>query len=173
MFVFPQVYIHRSVGASLPPVDGATHSEGPVVHGREATHARPPRLLAVLPLRSALSTRHIRGKYKLQNNCKITESICISNDTPDLDFKSRVSVELFVTCALIYLRSMVKMSVDALYSQGQPNEVALARIRETYWTALKMNWKVWTPLQYINVKYIPQMVSESEHKPVIYDRRVV
>ena len=77
MFVFPQVYIHRSVGASLPPVDGATHSEGPVVHGREATHARPPRLLAVLPLRSALSTRHIRGKYKLQNNCKITESICM------------------------------------------------------------------------------------------------
>ena len=61
--------------------------------------------------------------------------------------------------------------MGALYSQGQPNEVALTRIRETYWPALKMNWEVWTPLQYINVKYIPQMVSESKHKPVIYDRR--
>ena len=86
MFVFPQVYIHRSVGASLPPMDGATHSEGPVVYGREAPDDRPTRLLAVLSLRSALSTRHIRGKYKLQNNCKITKSIYISNDTPDLDF---------------------------------------------------------------------------------------
>ena len=69
MFVFPQVYIHRSVGASLPPMDGATHSEGPVVHGREAPDARPTRLLAVLPLRPAVSTRHIRGKCKMQNNC--------------------------------------------------------------------------------------------------------
>ena len=63
--------------------------------------------------------------------------------------------------------------VDALPSQGQPHEVALARIKETYWMALKMNWKVWTPLQYINVKYIPQMVNESKHKPVLYNRLMV
>ncbi|XP_046872817.1 peroxisomal membrane protein 2 [Hypomesus transpacificus] len=29
------------------------------------------------------------------------------------------------------------------------------KVRTSYWTALKMNWKVWTPFQFININYIP------------------
>uniref|UniRef100_A0A3Q4BQG3 Uncharacterized protein n=2 Tax=Mola mola TaxID=94237 RepID=A0A3Q4BQG3_MOLML len=29
------------------------------------------------------------------------------------------------------------------------------KVRGTYWTALKMNWKVWTPFQFINVNFVP------------------
>ncbi|XP_049618484.1 peroxisomal membrane protein 2 [Syngnathus scovelli] len=29
------------------------------------------------------------------------------------------------------------------------------KIRESYWTALKMNWKVWTPFQFININFVP------------------
>uniref|UniRef100_A0A8D0GL60 Peroxisomal membrane protein 2 n=1 Tax=Sphenodon punctatus TaxID=8508 RepID=A0A8D0GL60_SPHPU len=33
------------------------------------------------------------------------------------------------------------------------------RIKRGYWVALKMNWKVWTPFQFINFNYIPMQVS--------------
>ncbi|XP_037115679.1 peroxisomal membrane protein 2 [Syngnathus acus] len=29
------------------------------------------------------------------------------------------------------------------------------KITESYWTALKMNWKVWTPFQFININFVP------------------
>ncbi|XP_013869821.1 peroxisomal membrane protein 2 [Austrofundulus limnaeus] len=29
------------------------------------------------------------------------------------------------------------------------------KLRKSYWTALKMNWKVWTPFQFINVNFVP------------------
>ncbi|KAG8455614.1 hypothetical protein GDO86_001713 [Hymenochirus boettgeri] len=29
------------------------------------------------------------------------------------------------------------------------------KLKDSYWSALKMNWKVWTPFQFINVNYIP------------------
>ncbi|XP_041854549.1 peroxisomal membrane protein 2 [Melanotaenia boesemani] len=29
------------------------------------------------------------------------------------------------------------------------------KMRQSYWTALKMNWKVWTPFQFINVNFVP------------------
>ncbi|XP_056384624.1 peroxisomal membrane protein 2 [Hyla sarda] len=28
-------------------------------------------------------------------------------------------------------------------------------LKENYWSALKMNWRVWTPFQFINVNYVP------------------
>ncbi|XP_044144377.1 peroxisomal membrane protein 2 [Bufo gargarizans] len=28
-------------------------------------------------------------------------------------------------------------------------------LNDSYWSALKMNWKVWTPFQFINVNYVP------------------
>ncbi|KAM3939634.1 peroxisomal membrane protein 2 [Leptodactylus fuscus] len=28
-------------------------------------------------------------------------------------------------------------------------------LKERYWSSLKMNWKVWTPFQFINVNYVP------------------
>uniref|UniRef100_A0A3Q0S9S9 Peroxisomal membrane protein 2 n=1 Tax=Amphilophus citrinellus TaxID=61819 RepID=A0A3Q0S9S9_AMPCI len=29
------------------------------------------------------------------------------------------------------------------------------KMRRSYWTALKMNWKVWTPFQFININFVP------------------
>ncbi|XP_074494137.1 peroxisomal membrane protein 2 isoform X2 [Sebastes fasciatus] len=32
------------------------------------------------------------------------------------------------------------------------------KMRGSYWTALKMNWKVWTPFQFININFVPVQV---------------
>lgn len=32
------------------------------------------------------------------------------------------------------------------------------KMRQSYLTALKMNWKVWTPFQFINVNFVPVQV---------------
>ncbi|XP_055017415.1 peroxisomal membrane protein 2 isoform X2 [Boleophthalmus pectinirostris] len=29
------------------------------------------------------------------------------------------------------------------------------KMKSSYWTALKMNWKVWTPFQFVNVNFVP------------------
>lgn len=29
------------------------------------------------------------------------------------------------------------------------------KMKSSYWTALKMNWKIWTPFQFINVNFVP------------------
>ncbi|XP_062236988.1 peroxisomal membrane protein 2-like [Platichthys flesus] len=29
------------------------------------------------------------------------------------------------------------------------------KMQGSYWTALKMNWKVWTPFQFININFVP------------------
>ncbi|KAJ4942313.1 hypothetical protein JOQ06_012179 [Pogonophryne albipinna] len=30
-----------------------------------------------------------------------------------------------------------------------------SKMRGSYWTALKMNWKVWTPFQFVNINFVP------------------
>lgn len=40
--------------------------------------------------------------------------------------------------------------------EGLGSEVAYEKLKLGFWPALLINWKAWTPLQYINVKYIPQ-----------------
>ncbi|XP_013409105.1 peroxisomal membrane protein 2 [Lingula anatina] len=40
--------------------------------------------------------------------------------------------------------------------EGQSSDAAIQKIREFYWGALKMNWRVWGIFQYINVNYVPQ-----------------
>lgn len=38
--------------------------------------------------------------------------------------------------------------------------MSVEKIRETYWIALKMNWRIWTISQYININYVPLQVSQ-------------
>lgn len=38
--------------------------------------------------------------------------------------------------------------------EGRSSIEACQKIRETYWTLLKMNWKIWTVFQYININYV-------------------
>uniref|UniRef100_A0A673GWG1 Peroxisomal membrane protein 2 n=1 Tax=Sinocyclocheilus rhinocerous TaxID=307959 RepID=A0A673GWG1_9TELE len=32
------------------------------------------------------------------------------------------------------------------------------KLKTSYWPAMKMNWKVWTPFQFININYVPVQV---------------
>ena len=42
--------------------------------------------------------------------------------------------------------------------QGKGHSGAVERIYQTFWTTLKMNWKIWTAFQYININFIPVQV---------------
>ncbi|XP_001509760.1 peroxisomal membrane protein 2 [Ornithorhynchus anatinus] len=39
--------------------------------------------------------------------------------------------------------------------EGQNMAAFSKKMRTGYWKALKMNWKVWTPIQFININYVP------------------
>ncbi|KAG7480887.1 hypothetical protein MATL_G00061030 [Megalops atlanticus] len=39
--------------------------------------------------------------------------------------------------------------------EGKKWSVFQGKVRAGYWPALKMNWKVWTPFQFININYVP------------------
>nr|XP_058945246.1 peroxisomal membrane protein 2-like [Pocillopora verrucosa] len=40
--------------------------------------------------------------------------------------------------------------------EGKSHREAIMKIRETYWTALKMSWRVWIVFQYVNLNYVPR-----------------
>ncbi|XP_064209675.1 peroxisomal membrane protein 2 [Anguilla rostrata] len=39
--------------------------------------------------------------------------------------------------------------------EGRTISAFQGKVRAGYWPALKMNWKVWTPFQFININYVP------------------
>ncbi|GAA6109850.1 peroxisomal membrane protein 2 [Tachysurus ichikawai] len=39
--------------------------------------------------------------------------------------------------------------------EGKTNADLQDKLKARYWPALKMNWKVWTPFQFININYVP------------------
>ncbi|XP_077015632.1 peroxisomal membrane protein 2 [Tamandua tetradactyla] len=39
--------------------------------------------------------------------------------------------------------------------EGRSAAVAAARVREGFWPALRVNWQVWTPAQFLNLTYVP------------------
>ncbi|XP_069475426.1 peroxisomal membrane protein 2 isoform X2 [Ambystoma mexicanum] len=39
--------------------------------------------------------------------------------------------------------------------EGKSLSALSERMRVGYWSALKMNWKVWTPFQFININFVP------------------
>ena len=43
--------------------------------------------------------------------------------------------------------------------QGKSQKEAIMKIRQMYWTALKMSWRVWIVFQYINLNYVPRQVT--------------
>ena len=43
--------------------------------------------------------------------------------------------------------------------QGAGQKGAIARIKASYWMILKLNWTVWTLIQYININHIPLKVN--------------
>ena len=43
--------------------------------------------------------------------------------------------------------------------QGKSQKEAIMKIRQMYWTALKMSWRVWIVFQYVNLNYVPRQVT--------------
>ncbi|XP_028633237.1 peroxisomal membrane protein 2 isoform X1 [Grammomys surdaster] len=39
--------------------------------------------------------------------------------------------------------------------EGKNVSVFVAKMRSGFWPALQMNWRMWTPLQFININYVP------------------
>ncbi|XP_044528973.1 peroxisomal membrane protein 2 [Gracilinanus agilis] len=39
--------------------------------------------------------------------------------------------------------------------EGKNMAAFSAKVKTGYWPALQMNWKIWTPVQFININYIP------------------
>lgn len=39
--------------------------------------------------------------------------------------------------------------------EGKGHSGAVQRIKETFWATLKMNWKIWTAFQYVNINFVP------------------
>lgn len=53
---------------------------------------------------------------------------------------------------------IVNTGIILVYFQAKRWEDFQSKIRGSYWTALKMNWKVWTPFQFININFVPVQV---------------
>lgn len=49
--------------------------------------------------------------------------------------------------------------------QGEAAAACAATVRSRFWPALQMNWRVWTPVQFINVNYVPLQVSGGRRHP--------
>jgi len=49
--------------------------------------------------------------------------------------------------------------------QGKTITDVQKKIKTSYWPAMKMNWKVWTPFQFININYIPVQVKHKNMTP--------
>uniref|UniRef100_G1PUU1 Peroxisomal membrane protein 2 n=1 Tax=Myotis lucifugus TaxID=59463 RepID=G1PUU1_MYOLU len=41
------------------------------------------------------------------------------------------------------------------FLEGGDAAAGAAKVRSAFWPALQMNWRVWTPVQFINVNYVP------------------
>ncbi|XP_062999821.1 peroxisomal membrane protein 2 [Elgaria multicarinata webbii] len=39
--------------------------------------------------------------------------------------------------------------------EGKDTSAFVKRVKSGYWPALKMNWKMWTPVQFVNLNYVP------------------
>ena len=49
--------------------------------------------------------------------------------------------------------------------QGQDTAAFAAKMKSGFWPALRMNWRVWTPVQFININYIPVQVRPANMEP--------
>ncbi|VFV38226.1 peroxisomal membrane protein 2-like [Lynx pardinus] len=41
------------------------------------------------------------------------------------------------------------------FLEGRDAAALSVQIRRSFWPALRMNWRVWTPVQFININYVP------------------
>nr|XP_053632446.1 peroxisomal membrane protein 2-like [Cherax quadricarinatus]XP_053632454.1 peroxisomal membrane protein 2-like [Cherax quadricarinatus] len=64
----------------------------------------------------------------------------------------RLLIDRLMFSPLLLLLSLYLLS----RLEGKSHRTCAKEVQLKYWAALKMNWKVWTPVQYININYVPQ-----------------
>ncbi|XP_078679662.1 peroxisomal membrane protein 2-like [Branchiostoma floridae x Branchiostoma belcheri] len=72
---------------------------------------------------------------------------------PDKEYaavKRLLADRLLFAPPLIFLFFLVMNTLE-----GQNLTVFKMKMKEAYWTTLKMNWKVWTVFMFININYVP------------------
>uniref|UniRef100_A0A8D0BLT1 Peroxisomal membrane protein 2 n=1 Tax=Salvator merianae TaxID=96440 RepID=A0A8D0BLT1_SALMN len=74
----------------------------------------------------------------------------IPSDVPFAIVKKLLLDRLVVAPAFLLLFYFVMN-----FLEGRDTSALVKRLKTSYWTALKMNWKVWTPVQFINLTYVP------------------
>lgn len=47
------------------------------------------------------------------------------------------------------------------------------KLKRSFWTALKMNWKVWTPFQFVNINFVPVQVCAGFHQNPVADSHLL
>lgn len=58
-------------------------------------------------------------------------------------------------CFRVSVKSYLNTAVCA---QGSGHDAAMEKLKQVYWMILKLNWTVWSVVQYITVNYIPLKV---------------
>ncbi|XP_053135152.1 peroxisomal membrane protein 2 [Hemicordylus capensis] len=74
----------------------------------------------------------------------------IPSDVPFAIVKKLLVDRLLVAPAFVALFFLIMSLLE-----GKNTSAFIKRMKSSYWAALKMNWKVWTPVQFINLNYIP------------------
>lgn len=74
----------------------------------------------------------------------------IPSSTPMAGLRRLLLERLIVAPAFLFLFFIVMN-----FLEGKDLNSLNKKLKDSYWSALKMNWKVWTPFQFINVNYIP------------------
>ncbi|KAK3710507.1 hypothetical protein RRG08_021322 [Elysia crispata] len=74
----------------------------------------------------------------------------LPKDKPNVAIK-RVLFDRFVFAPPFLLLFLYYVAIV----EGAGNEGAVRKIKETYWLILKLNWAVWSFVQYFNMNYVP------------------
>ncbi|XP_040208061.1 peroxisomal membrane protein 2 [Rana temporaria] len=74
----------------------------------------------------------------------------IPSSTPMAGLRRLLLERLIIAPAFLFLFFTVMNFLEGKGLNSLNN-----KLKDSYWSALKMNWKVWTPFQFINMNYIP------------------
>ncbi|XP_072271361.1 peroxisomal membrane protein 2 [Pyxicephalus adspersus] len=74
----------------------------------------------------------------------------VPSSTPMAGLRRLLLERLIIAPAFLFLFFIVMN-----FLEGKNLNSLNRKLKDSYWSALVMNWKVWTPFQFINVNYIP------------------
>ncbi|XP_020634310.3 peroxisomal membrane protein 2 [Pogona vitticeps] len=74
----------------------------------------------------------------------------VPSDAPFAIIKKLLVDRLLVAPAFLLLFFFIMNLLE-----GHDSAAFAKKLKSSYWKSLKMNWKLWTPVQFINLNYVP------------------